>query len=317
MTSLQELKAAVAAKPRVARAAKRSWLSLRLFGRALNRVWQRDAMLYVGGVSFFGLLAAVPAMSILVGTYGLFFSAEQATAQVAAVGDLMPPLARRVLENELARFPFGRSLTLSTQSVLAAFIAVYASHRSFKALISGLNLIHDEERPHSFVGFNLQALAVALAAVGLLIGTSVVFFGLRVAAALLSLDDHWLSNAWLWASVGLTGGLTLLYKYAMSRDRSPWRASLTGGVVAAALCLFASWASGAYVDFAQELGRTYGALGAAVVFLIWLSWNVNAVFIGGALATEVEYEICDQPRPASVSPTRRYTPRDPVGEDER
>jgi membrane protein len=25
-----------------------------------------------------------------------------------------------------------------------------------------------------------------------------------------------------------------------------------------------------------------------VVFLIWLSWNVNAVFFGGALATEME-----------------------------
>ena len=28
--------------------------------------------------------------------------------------------------------------------------------------------------------------------------------------------------------------------------------------------------------------------GAVVVLLIWLSWNVNAVFFGGALATEVE-----------------------------
>jgi membrane protein len=25
-----------------------------------------------------------------------------------------------------------------------------------------------------------------------------------------------------------------------------------------------------------------------VVFLIWLSWNVNALFFGGALATEME-----------------------------
>ncbi len=273
-------------------------------------------MLYVGGVSFFGLLAAVPALSILIGLYGLFFSQAEAVAQIGAVGDLMPPLARRVLEAELARFPFGRNVTLSAQSGLALVIAVYASHRSFKALIAGLNLIHDEDRPHSFVGFNLQALAVALAAIGLLIGTSILFFVLTVAATFLPFENGWLSNAWLWASVGLTGGLTLLYKYAMSRDRSPWRASLTGGIVAAALCLFASWASGAYVDFAQELGRTYGALGAAVVFLIWLSWNVNAVFIGGALATEVEYEVCGQPRPASVSPVRRYTPRDPTGEDE-
>jgi len=28
-----------------------------------------------------------------------------------------------------------------------------------------------------------------------------------------------------------------------------------------------------------------------VIFLIWLSWNVNAIFFGGALATEVEISI--------------------------
>jgi len=37
-----------------------------------------------------------------------------------------------------------------------------------------------------------------------------------------------------------------------------------------------------------ELGATYGSVAAVVVFLIWLSWTVNAVFFGGALATEVE-----------------------------
>jgi membrane protein len=30
-----------------------------------------------------------------------------------------------------------------------------------------------------------------------------------------------------------------------------------------------------------------------VVFLIWLSWNVNAVFYGGALATEIEHALAE------------------------
>jgi membrane protein len=36
------------------------------------------------------------------------------------------------------------------------------------------------------------------------------------------------------------------------------------------------------------LGATYGSVGAVVVLLIWLSWNVNAIFYGGAFATEME-----------------------------
>ena len=36
------------------------------------------------------------------------------------------------------------------------------------------------------------------------------------------------------------------------------------------------------------LGATYGSVGAVVVLLIWLSWNVNAIFYGGAFTTEME-----------------------------
>jgi membrane protein len=78
-----------------------------------------------------------------------------------------------------------------------------------------------------------------------------------------------------------------------------WRASMLGGVAAAALCLFASWAIAFYVEEIAHLGATYGSLATVIVFLIWLSWNVNALFFGGALATEVELAIdAHAPHPA-------------------
>ena len=51
---------------------------------------------------------------------------------------------------------------------------------------------------------------------------------------------------------------------------------------------FASWLCAVYVDDIVELGATYGSVATVVIFLIWLSWSVNAIFFGGALATEVE-----------------------------
>lgn len=70
-----------------------------------------------------------------------------------------------------------------------------------------------------------------------------------------------------------------------------------GGIAAAFLCLGASWASAIYVEQIASLGATYGSVAAVVVFLIWLSWNVNAVFLGGALATEIEILLLER-RPA-------------------
>jgi membrane protein len=45
------------------------------------------------------------------------------------------------------------------------------------------------------------------------------------------------------------------------------------------------------VEQVAHLGATYGSVATFVVFLIWLSWSVNAIFFGGALATEVELAI--------------------------
>ena len=57
---------------------------------------------------------------------------------------------------------------------------------------------------------------------------------------------------------------------------------------ASALTMLSSWAGAYYVQEVAHFGATYGSISGVVIFLIWLSWNVNAIFFGGAFATEVE-----------------------------
>jgi membrane protein len=268
------------------------WLrwSLRVMGRAIARLWGRDVMLYVGGVSFFALLAAFPAVSILLGLYGLLADPGQAERQVELIAKMTPPASRELFQSELARLA-AAPLRVSAQSVFALIVGAYAAHRGFKALLAGLTFIHEEDQQRGFVGFNVMALVVLVAAFVLLAALSAVFLGLRLlaGAGLKPLAGvHWLYSEWIWASFGVVFSMTLVYRYAMSSEPVAWRAALPGGVSAAFLCLGASWASAFYVDEIAPLGATYGSIAAVVVFLIWLSWNVNAVFLGGALATEIE-----------------------------
>lgn len=265
---------------------------LLVLGRALSRLWGRDVMLYTGGVSFFVMLAIFPAIAIVMGLYSLLSDPAQVAAQGEAMSRVMPQAAQLIFQSELLRLSRAPIDAVSTQSVIALVIGGYASHRGFKALLAGLSFIHEEERQRGFVGFNLMALAVLFAAVGALGLLSTVFFAFRI------LDDSfglrplrgvlWLYSEWTWASVGMAAGMSLIYRWAMSRDPVDWRASLLGGAAASALCIFASWGLGIYVEQIAALGATYGSIATVVIFLIWLSWNVNAVFFGGALATEVE-----------------------------
>lgn len=267
-------------------------IALTVLGKALSRMWGRDVMLYTGGASFFIMLAIFPALAIAMGLYSLLSDPTRVAEQGAAVARIMPDAARMIFQSELLRLSRAPHESISVQSGVALLIGGYASHRGFKALLAGLSFIHDEERQRGFLSFNLMALVVLIGAMGGLGVLSTVFFAFRILGETFELRPLrgalWLYSEWTWGSAGMTAGMTLIYRWAMSRDPVDWRASLIGGVAAATLCIFASWALGFYVEQIAELGATYGSVATVVIFLIWLSWNVNALFFGGALATEVE-----------------------------
>jgi membrane protein len=273
-----------------------NWAAPRLWGRlavkAFTRSWGRDVMLYTGGVSFFALLAVFPAIAILIGFYKAVLSIGQVSAQAAALADVMPYAARSIFLAEIERLAGASARTVSAQSAFALVVGGYAAHRGFKALLAGLNLIHDETEPHGFFKFNLLAFFVALFAFALftVVSGAVVTSRLiehagpavRAAEGGMRLDG-------LWPALGLALGLTMLYRYAMSH-RTPvaWFPAIVGGVVATVMSTVSSWLCAIYVEQIAPLGATYGSVGAVVVLLIWLSWNVNAIFYGGAFATEME-----------------------------
>ncbi|WP_411288856.1 YihY/virulence factor BrkB family protein [Phenylobacterium sp.] len=270
-------------------------VSLQTFGKALARLWGRDVMLYTGGVSFFIMLAIFPALAILIGVYSLLADPIQAAQQGEMVAKIMPAAAQVIFQGELMRLTSASREAVSLQSGVALIIGGYAAHRGFKALLAGLSFIHDEDEPRGFVGFNLLALAVLIATFAMMGALSLVFFGFRIMGETFELRPLrgalWLYSEWTWASVGMTLSMSLIYRWAMSRRPVDWRASLLGGAAAAAMCIFASWGLGFYVEQIAHLGATYGSVATVVIFLIWLSWNVNALFFGGALATEVELSI--------------------------
>ena len=269
--------------------------AIQVAGRALTRMWGRDVMLYTGGVSFFVMLAVFPGLAIAIGIYSLLTDPAQVAQQMEGLTRVIPVAAQGIVTEELARLAQTPIRFVSAQSGLALVIGGYAAHRGFKALLAGLSFIHDEDDPHGFVGFNVMALVVLVAAVFFAGAVASAFIFLRVIAETLDLKPlagiPWLFSEWSWTSAGLILAITLIYRFAMSREPVAWRASVIGGAAATGLFLFASWLCAVYVDDIVELGATYGSVATVVIFLIWLSWSVNAIFFGGALATEVEIAV--------------------------
>ena len=261
---------------------------IRLSGRAFARSWGRDVMLYTGGVAFFALLAVFPAIALLIGFYKIVLSTGQASEQVATLTSLVPHAARGLFAGEVERLAGASAKAISAQSAIALVIGAYAAHRGFKALLAGLNLIHDEQEPHGFLKFNLLAFFVALFAFALFTAVSGAVVTSRIVSHA-SESAGSIGAGGLWPTLGLWLGLTALYRYAMSHQvRVAWAPAIIGGAVATVLSAISSWLCAIYVEQMPTFGATYGSVGAVVVLLIWLSWNINAVFYGGAFATEME-----------------------------
>lgn len=260
--------------------------------RAFARLWGRDVMLYTGGVSFYAMLAGAPGLAILVSIYSLLSTPEIAARQAENLALLLPDTAQRLFADELQRLARAPLTIVGTQGVLAIAISIYAAHRGVKALIAGLSFINEDSDSHSFLEVNLMALTVFLAGLALLLISSTGFLVVRIVLSALdpSVGRHsvWVAGQWLWAGGGLVGGLTLMYRYVMSAHLLSWRAAIVGGLTGALMSLTASWACAFYVDRVARFGATYGSLAAVIVCLIWISWNVNAAFFGGALATETD-----------------------------
>lgn len=261
--------------------------------RALQRLRAGDAMLYVGGVSFYALLALFPGLTLVVTLYSIFTTPERAAAEAAALSGILPSAVQALVHAELQKIVHTSVRALSLQGVISLVIGVFAAHRGVKALLTGLQFVHGDVRQRTAFTLNVRAMLVALVSFVILTGASVgaltvrfLVVGLRIRA----LPRGLLLNPWTWAALALVVGLSWLYRHSIASRPVHWFVAIVAGVCASALTLAASWLCSIYVTKVVNLGATYGSFGAAIVFLIWLSWSVNGVLFGAAVAAELEQE---------------------------
>jgi len=84
--------------------------------------------------------------------------------------------------------------------------------------------------------------------------------------------------------------LALLYRYAPCRENPQWRWVSWGSATAATLWLAASVLFSLYVRDFGNYGATYGALGGAVLLLMWFYLGAFAVLLGAELDAEMEHQ---------------------------
>jgi membrane protein len=261
--------------------------------RTLAEVKEDEITDRAAALTYYGVLSIFPALIALVSIVGLV--GEPATKPLLTnVGAFTPGAARQILESAVNGLTHGRgSAGLLFFAGLAG--ALWAASGYVAAFMRTANVVWDVEEGRPIWKTLPLRLGVTLLAIVLLAASAiavVVTGGLAGKAGQLLGVGSTAVTVWDIAKwpvlVLIASSLFALLYYATPNVRQPGiRAILPGGLVAVLLWIAASALFALYVAMFGSYNKTYGSLGAIVIFLVWLWLSNLAILVGAELNAEL------------------------------
>ncbi len=266
----------------------------------LRRTWdgfQADHVAdLAAALTYYAILALFPALIALVSIIGLFGDPESTTRTLTdIVSDLGPQTAADTYNGPIESLTSNRS-TAGLLFVAGLMGAFYSASGYVGAFMRASNRIYGVEegrpfwklRPLQIAVTLTMVLLVALVLIALVLSGPVAeSVGEAVGLTSTAVAVYDLAKWPVLVGVVLTM-LALLY-YVSPNVRLPrFRWITAGSVLAVGVWILASFGFSLYISNFGSYDKTYGSLGGAVTFLVWV-WITNiAVLLGVELNSELE-----------------------------
>jgi membrane protein len=267
-----------------------SWRAL------LTRTWREinddNCLGLAAQLAYYFILALFPALIVVV-AIASFFPRSTLQGVLQALAPFTPPDALSLIRTQLDAIIAADQGGLLTIGVLGA---LWSSSAALTAIIDTLNRAYDVEETRPWWKVRLLAVALTVGmAVFILTAFALVVAGPEVAHAIAdrlnlasAVATAWSVVQWPIVFLLVTFGVALIYYFAPDADQD-WAFITPGSALATALWLVASLGFRFYVQNFGDYNATYGALGAAVLLLLWLYVSGLAVLVGAELNSEIEH----------------------------
>ncbi|WP_300012492.1 YihY/virulence factor BrkB family protein [uncultured Roseobacter sp.] len=248
--------------------------------------------LIAAGIAFYGLLALFPAITALIAISGLMVEPSQIVDQLERLSGLMPEDVIAIVTGQATAVAGSREGGLGLAALAGVLIALYSASKGMASLIEGINVAYDEDEDRGFIKLKLVTFALTLfLMVGLLVALMATL-GLPAVLALLEFGPMFevFMTVGLW--IGLfcltVFGLSVLYRYAPSRDEPEWKWASPGAIVACLIWVIASAGFAFYVGNFGSYNESFGTLAGVVVLLMWFWISAFIILLGAELNAEME-----------------------------
>ncbi|WP_411107613.1 YihY/virulence factor BrkB family protein [Streptomyces sp. cmx-4-9] len=255
----------------------------RALRRAAVRVWEENVADSAAALTYYAVLALVPALLVSVSLVGLAGAGTRASL-ITHLTSYAPPQSAQVLREALEGLTAERSSMwmLLISGALSALWSASSYLAVFRRALHTMHRVPDTRTPLRAAHILLLTAAGLLAL--LVAGAATLVAGgplaRRAGAALgFASADTMAVLRWPVLLAVVTSLILILFGTGPARTRGI-RRGLPGGVLAALLWLGASALFTLYTGFGTY-SRLYGSLAGTVVFLVWL-WFTNLALLTGA-----------------------------------
>lgn len=260
--------------------------------RTVKEIGDDNCLGLAAQLAFYFLMALFPALLFLVALIG-YLPVENALSELlAALGTVAPQELVRLLREQLAQIAEGSQTSLLTLGIIGA---IWSSSAAMVAIIDALNRAYDVTEWRPWWKRRLLALLLTVAlALFIIIALTLVLVGPAMAFRLANWLGLGSAVALLWAFIRwpvilfcVVFSVDLVYHFAPNR-RGRWVWITPGSVLATALWIVSSFAFKVYVTNVGDYTVTYGAIGSAIVTMLWFYVSSIAILIGAELNGVIE-----------------------------
>ncbi|MFI6322679.1 YihY/virulence factor BrkB family protein [Nonomuraea sp. NPDC050556] len=275
---------------------------------------------WAAALTYYGVLSIFPALIVLVSLLGLLGQTDTANL-INSLSVVTPPDVAKLLEDGIAAIQRNRPQA-GVVAIVGLAVALWSASGYIGAFSRAAKAIYDIEEGRPF--WKLTPLRVGLTLLVMIllsIGAAAVTLTGRladVAGGTVGLSRQFVA-VWDVAKwpvlVLIAAGLFMLLYWAAPNVKQPgFRWITPGGLIAVVLWVAVSAGFGLYVTLFGSYSKTYGALAAVVVFLVWLWLSNLAVLFGAEFDAElVRGRRIAEGQPVEVEPYA--VPRDPPKAD--
>ncbi len=270
---------------------KSDWKSI--LKRTVKEFKQDDLTDWAAALTYYGVLSLFPGLLVLVSLLGLF---GESTTQpiIDNLTTLAPGPARDIITEVITNAQQSQAAGVAFFIGIAA--ALWSASNYVGAFMRASNHIYEVEEGRPF--WKLRPLQILVTIVMVLL-LAVVAIGIVITGPLaeavgnvIGLGDlavtAWSYGKWPVMLIVIMGMFAALYWVAPNVKQPHFRWGSPGGIVAVLLWILASVAFGLYVANFSSYDKTYGSLGGAITFLVWL-WVTNiALLLGAEFDAELE-----------------------------